>query len=147
MGTILRSNDSATLPVTRERAVGRQKLRLRLRSIVSIDVSCRGWVPGSKQRLLLKREQRDGLSQKGDGMRDEEPEARAVNAAPLEPLPGMVKLRCTTCGYWLAAPAADVENCPDCAIKLLRWVQVEATLSRRIAVEWETGSVGCLLLD
>ena len=48
-------------------------------------------------------------------MTDEEPDARAVNAEPWEPLPGMVKLRCTTCHYWFAAPAADVENCPDCA--------------------------------
>jgi rubrerythrin len=32
----------------------------------------------------------------------------------------MVKLRCSACGYWFAAPAADAENCPDCAIRL-RW--------------------------
>jgi hypothetical protein len=53
-------------------------------------------------------------------MTDEEPGARAVNAEPWEPLPGMVKLRCQVCGYWFAAPAADTENCPDCAIRLVR---------------------------
>ena len=51
-------------------------------------------------------------------MTDEEPDARAVNAEPWEPLPGMVKLRCQVCGYWFAAPAADAESCPDCAIRL-----------------------------
>jgi hypothetical protein len=53
-------------------------------------------------------------------MTDEEAAARAVNAEPWEPLPGMVKLRCTTCHYWFAAPAADAEACPDCAIRLVR---------------------------
>jgi hypothetical protein len=44
--------------------------------------------------------------------------ARQINAAPWEPLPGMRKLRCTTCSYWFAAPADDVEMCPDCEIRL-----------------------------
>ena len=46
--------------------------------------------------------------------------ARQINARPWEPLAGMVKLRCTCCSYWFAAPAADTENCPDCAIRLRR---------------------------
>ena len=51
-------------------------------------------------------------------MTDEEADARAVNAEPWEPMPGMVKLHCSTCGYWFAAPAADTANCPDCTIRL-----------------------------
>ena len=51
-------------------------------------------------------------------MTDEEPDARAVNAEPWEPMPGMVKLRGSACSYWFAAGAADAENCPDCAIRL-----------------------------
>jgi hypothetical protein len=46
-----------------------------------------------------------------------EAEARAVNDAPWEPPPGMVKVRCAACGYWFAAPDARVERCPDCRLK------------------------------
>jgi hypothetical protein len=42
------------------------------------------------------------------GMTDEEAAARAANAEPWEPLPGMVKLRCTTCRYFFAASAPDL---------------------------------------
>jgi hypothetical protein len=48
---------------------------------------------------------------------DDEAEARARNAEPWEPPPGMVKLRCTACGYWFAAPDARTEHCPDCRFK------------------------------
>ena len=41
-------------------------------------------------------------------MTDEEAAARAANAEPWEPLPGMVKLRCTTCRYFFAASAPDL---------------------------------------
>jgi hypothetical protein len=44
--------------------------------------------------------------------------ARAVNAEPWEPLPGMVKRRCLRCGYWFAVKAEQAETtatCPDCA--------------------------------
>ncbi len=47
-----------------------------------------------------------------------EAEARAINAEPWEPLPGMVKKRCSQCRYWFAVPAAEAEatsRCPDCA--------------------------------
>jgi hypothetical protein len=49
-------------------------------------------------------------------MRDEEAIARAVNAEPWEPLPGMVKRQCPECRYWFATsePAPTV-ICPDCA--------------------------------
>jgi hypothetical protein len=43
--------------------------------------------------------------------------ARQVNAQPWEPLPGMLKLRCSRCSYWFAAWSADTERCPDCAKK------------------------------
>ncbi len=35
-----------------------------------------------------------------------EAEARAVNAEPWEPPPGMVKKRCSQCRYWFAVPAS-----------------------------------------
>jgi hypothetical protein len=44
-----------------------------------------------------------------------ENEARAVNAEPWEPMPGMVKRRCDWCCYFFAAPAESHEpRCPDC---------------------------------
>ena len=44
-----------------------------------------------------------------------ENEARAVNAKPWEPMPGMVKRRCDWCCYFFAAPAESHEpRCPDC---------------------------------
>ena len=49
----------------------------------------------------------------------EDAHARQINATPWKPMPGMVKLRCQVCSYWFAAPA-DAENCPDCAIRLVR---------------------------
>jgi hypothetical protein len=44
--------------------------------------------------------------------------ARAINAAPWEPLPGMVKKQCRECQYLFAAPAIALRamlRCPDCA--------------------------------
>jgi hypothetical protein len=41
-----------------------------------------------------------------------------INAEPWEPLPGMVKKRCSQCHYWFAVLAAEAEatsRCPDCA--------------------------------
>jgi predicted Zn-ribbon and HTH transcriptional regulator len=46
-----------------------------------------------------------------------EAEARATNAEPWEPLPGMVKKRCSQCRYLFAVPLAEAEatsRCPDC---------------------------------
>jgi hypothetical protein len=31
----------------------------------------------------------------------------AINAEPWEPLPDMVKMRCSQCRYWFAAPKAE----------------------------------------
>jgi hypothetical protein len=46
----------------------------------------------------------------------EEAAARAINADPWEPLPGMVKAQCPECRYFFAAPAAATTVlCPDCA--------------------------------
>lgn len=54
----------------------------------------------------------------GGEMRDQatdEEEARAINAEPWEPMPGMVKRRCDWCLYWFAAPVLGHEpRCPDC---------------------------------
>jgi hypothetical protein len=47
-----------------------------------------------------------------------EAEARATNALPWEPLPGMVKRRCLRCSYFFAVKAEEAETtatCPDCA--------------------------------
>lgn len=41
--------------------------------------------------------------------------ARAINAEPWQPLPGMVKLRCQHCAYWFATRDADVPYCADCS--------------------------------
>ena len=50
-------------------------------------------------------------------MEDEEADARAINAQPWEPPPGMVKRQCPYCRYFFAAPSiAEAELlCPDCA--------------------------------
>jgi hypothetical protein len=54
-------------------------------------------------------------------MTDEEPDARAVNAEPWEPLPGMVKRQCGQCRYFFATEATSPATlCPDCAGKGMR---------------------------
>jgi len=55
------------------------------------------------------------------GFMDAEAEARAVNAEPWEPLPGMVKQRCEGCRYLFATPAdCEAPRCPDC-VAAGRW--------------------------
>jgi predicted Zn-ribbon and HTH transcriptional regulator len=47
-----------------------------------------------------------------------EVEARAINAEPWDPLPGMLKKRCSECRYFFAVPVTEAEatsRCPDCA--------------------------------
>ena len=54
---------------------------------------------------------------------DAEAVARAVNAEPWEPLPGMAKRRCLRCRYLFAVMAEEAETtatCPDCAPLLTR---------------------------
>jgi hypothetical protein len=49
---------------------------------------------------------------------EQEAEARAVNAQPWEPPPGMVKRRCLRCRYLFAVKVEEAETtatCPDCA--------------------------------
>jgi predicted Zn-ribbon and HTH transcriptional regulator len=49
------------------------------------------------------------------GFMDVEAAARAVNAKPWEPPPGMVKQQCSDCGYFFATDPANTEpRCPDC---------------------------------
>jgi hypothetical protein len=46
-----------------------------------------------------------------------EAQARAQNAEPWEPLPGMMKKRCSQCRYFFAVPITEAEatsRCPDC---------------------------------
>lgn len=51
---------------------------------------------------------------------DPESYARAINAEPWEPLPGMVKRRCASCDYLYASPADErTAICPEC-VKLQR---------------------------
>jgi predicted Zn-ribbon and HTH transcriptional regulator len=55
---------------------------------------------------------------RAQGHTDDVLAARAVNAQPWEPLPGMVKKRCSQCSYLFAVLAAEAEatsRCPDCA--------------------------------
>jgi hypothetical protein len=48
-------------------------------------------------------------------MNQDETSSRAINAAPWEPLPGMIKVRCGWCRYYFAAdPAGTEPRCPDC---------------------------------
>jgi hypothetical protein len=47
-----------------------------------------------------------------------EAEVRAINAQPWQPLPGMLKKRCSRCSFWFAVPVAEADatsRCPDCA--------------------------------
>ncbi len=49
--------------------------------------------------------------------RKDEATARAINAQPWEPLPGMLKKQCSQCRYWFAVLVAEAEvasRCPDC---------------------------------
>jgi hypothetical protein len=47
--------------------------------------------------------------------------ARAINAEPWEPMPGMVKRQCPGCRYWFAARPASLEpRCLDCVDRLPR---------------------------
>jgi hypothetical protein len=49
------------------------------------------------------------------GRASEEAAARAINAEPWEPLPGMTKAQCPKCCYFFAAPIASTTLlCPDC---------------------------------
>jgi hypothetical protein len=49
------------------------------------------------------------------GLEREEASARAVNAQPWDPPPGMVKRQCSWCRYYFAAPPDAAEPlCPDC---------------------------------
>jgi hypothetical protein len=52
---------------------------------------------------------------RADKTADAEAAARAVNALPWEPMPGMVKRQCPGCRYFYAAPTDNKEpHCPDC---------------------------------
>jgi rubrerythrin len=42
--------------------------------------------------------------------------ARAANAEPWDPLPGMIKRQCPKCRYWFAS-TAETGLCPDCGEK------------------------------
>jgi hypothetical protein len=47
-----------------------------------------------------------------------EAEVRAINAQPWQPLPGMLKKRCSRCSFWFAVPITEADatsRCPDCA--------------------------------
>jgi hypothetical protein len=53
------------------------------------------------------------------GFAHAEAAARAINAEPWEPLPGMVKRQCPGCRYWFATRPDSLEpRCQDCIEKL-----------------------------
>jgi hypothetical protein len=55
------------------------------------------------------------------GLTELEAAARAVNAEPWEPPPGMVRRQCPWCRHFFAAPASSQElRCQDCVDKLPR---------------------------
>ena len=45
---------------------------------------------------------------------EKEASARAINAQPWLPPPGMIKLKCHRCDYYFAAPRLAMAICPDC---------------------------------
>jgi len=50
------------------------------------------------------------------GAAETEATARAINAAPWEPMAGLVKRQCPQCRYFFASPAESPERrCADCA--------------------------------
>jgi hypothetical protein len=54
---------------------------------------------------------------------DDDPDeltARAINAQPWQPPPGMVKLRCQACHYWFSARDPETSHCPECLAILRR---------------------------
>ena len=52
---------------------------------------------------------------KGDSLEEKAAAARAINAQPWQPPPGMAKLRRTRCDYFFAAPGMALRPlCPDC---------------------------------
>jgi hypothetical protein len=54
----------------------------------------------------------------------DEASARAVNAEPWKPLPGMVKRQCLECHYFFATwPSTQEERCADCATAGVRGVR------------------------
>ena len=59
----------------------------------------------------------------------DEATSRAINAEPWQPLPGMVKLHCSDCRYWFAAPHHDLERWPDCEIREQRRAARAAALA------------------
>ena len=62
----------------------------------------------------MKKKRRAELVRHG-GLMDAEAAARAINAQPWEPMPGMVKRQCPKCRYFFAAPPdAEDLRCLDC---------------------------------
>jgi hypothetical protein len=64
-------------------------------------------------------------------MNDEEADARATNAEPWEPPPGMLKRQCPECWYFFAAPRHRARTgllCPDCASAGTRTVLAEPSI-------------------
>ena len=57
---------------------------------------------------------------KRDGMKDEEADARAINAQPWEPPPGMIKRQCPHCRYFFAAPSIAWWIWPKAGLRSLR---------------------------
>jgi hypothetical protein len=59
--------------------------------------------------------------QRDSGFANAEAAARAANAEPWEPMPGMAKRQCPECRYFFAASASSQElRCQDCVDKLSR---------------------------
>ena len=56
------------------------------------------------------------MPEKPTAAAEAETEARAINAGPWEPFPGMVKRQCPQCRYFFASPADSAERrCANCA--------------------------------
>jgi hypothetical protein len=86
------------------------------------------------------------------GMSEKEADARAVNAQPWEPPPGMLKRQCPNCRYFFAAPSVEHEAmllCPDCAAAGTRTAAAEVPSISSFSVTVKShlashGVLGCV---
>lgn len=62
-------------------------------------------------------------------------EARATNAQPWQPLPGMIKRQCIGCDFFYAAQPWDPDfHCPDCK----DWIKAQERKAQAFAASLRT---------
>jgi hypothetical protein len=64
----------------------------------------------------MRAKEEKNMPEKATAAAEAEVTARAINAGPWEPFPGMVKRQCPQCRYFFASPVDSPERrCTDCA--------------------------------